>query len=182
MTKRRLSLISLGCCMGFSPQLFAAEPSQHVVADVTPCLGIHDKDARLACFERVSRNATAVKGEKPAAAPAPAARATSVPTARAARAGNGNGHPSPARRAQASTSRDEAQSSDIISAIASIREFEPEQYVITLANGQVWHQVVPERYLLRPGDRVRLYPTHWGTHYRLTTPRHHGFIQVERLK
>ncbi len=194
MSQRSFLLISILCSIAVSPRAFAAEPPQRVVANVTPCLGIQADDARLACFERVTRAAAAANqsqdqeaaapavaagpgaaaaAQSPAAAPSAAAAASAPPD------GDRSTAVSPSRHG---ASRDADEASDIVSAVASIRELEPEQYVITLANGQVWHQVVPERYLLREGDRVRLYPTHWGTHYRLTTQAHRGFIQVERLK
>lgn len=74
------------------------------------------------------------------------------------------------------------ESREYVGTIASLRERLPNQYLITLENGQVWRQVYPEHYRLQPGHRVRIYPTRWGTSYRLTVEELHGFIQVERVR
>jgi len=54
-------------------------------------------------------------------------------------------------------------------------------WIITLSNGQIWRQTVPEPFNLRQGYAVRIYPSRWGTSYRLSTEQIHGFIQVERI-
>ena len=54
-------------------------------------------------------------------------------------------------------------------------------WIITLSNGQVWRQTVPEPFNLKQGYAVRIYPSRWGTSYRLSTEQIHGFIQVERI-
>jgi hypothetical protein len=54
-------------------------------------------------------------------------------------------------------------------------------WIITLSNGQVWRQTEPEPYNLKQGYAVRIYPSRWGTSYRLSTEQIHGFIQVERI-
>lgn len=66
--------------------------------------------------------------------------------------------------------------------IAALRKRLPNQYVITLDNGQTWLQSPPEIYPLRVGDEVRLYPTRWGEAYRLSVAKLKGFIQVERVQ
>ena len=57
----------------------------------------------------------------------------------------------------------------------------PNAYLITLDNGQVWRQTVPETYQLRTGMNVRIYYSRWRA-YRLTAPERRGFIQVERAR
>jgi hypothetical protein len=76
----------------------------------------------------------------------------------------------------------EAEGTEYFGTITAIRERLPNAYVITLDNGQVWQQVQPEAYPLRPGLDVRIYPTDWGNSYRLIgagTGRH---IQVRRVR
>jgi hypothetical protein len=82
----------------------------------------------------------------------------------------------------AEESAEDERAADIFGTVAALRERVPNTYVITLENGQVWSQVTSERYLLRVGDRVRIYPTHWGKSYRLTVADRHGFIQVQRVR
>jgi hypothetical protein len=67
----------------------------------------------------------------------------------------------------------------------TIREFEerlPNAYLITLEDGQVWQQVQPEMYPLRPGLEVRIYSTNWGESYRLIGTGIGRYIQVRRVR
>ncbi|MDX1561897.1 MAG: hypothetical protein R3305_03180 [Gammaproteobacteria bacterium] len=63
-----------------------------------------------------------------------------------------------------------------------MRERLPSSYVIQLDNGQIWEQTEPKRYPLRPGLEVRVYPTRWGSRYRLTGVDTGGHIQVRRVQ
>ena len=76
----------------------------------------------------------------------------------------------------------EAAENQIVATIAALRERGPNSYLITLDNGQMWDQVRPQWYALRPGLEVRLYPTNWGESHRLTSVEHGGFIQVRRVR
>ena len=66
--------------------------------------------------------------------------------------------------------------------ITALNSIKPNMWDITLNGGQVWRQVLPKRFDLRPGDMVRIYPSRWGNNFRLTTSRLSGFIQVSRVK
>lgn len=55
-------------------------------------------------------------------------------------------------------------------------------WVITLASGQVWRQMVNKRYNLQVGQDVKIAPTMWGNAYRLSVKDLGGFIQVERVR
>ncbi len=66
--------------------------------------------------------------------------------------------------------------------IVELRERLPNAYVIRLDNGQIWEQTEPKRYTLRPGLEVRIYPTRWGSRYRLTGIDSGGHIQVRRVE
>jgi hypothetical protein len=97
-----------------------------------------------------------------------------------------SGDGDPAERAGRTSRQQEAveddASGEYVGTIASLRERLPNQYLITLDNGQIWRQVYPEHYRLQLGHQVRIYPTKWGTSYRLTVEELHGFIQVERVR
>ncbi len=67
-------------------------------------------------------------------------------------------------------------------AIESLREIEPNAWLITLDNGQVWRQVEPKAYPLRVGDRVRVYPSIWGYSFRLSVVARKGFVQVRLVR
>jgi len=75
----------------------------------------------------------------------------------------------------------EAPPEDVIAAVASLREIVPNRFMITLDNGQVWRQIVPQPYALRQGSEVRIYYSRWNT-FRLTNEQLRGFIQVERVR
>jgi hypothetical protein len=77
---------------------------------------------------------------------------------------------------------DEKDLVELQSTISKLKETVPGRYLITLENGQVWRQMVGERYQLRVGQNVRIYPTHWGKSFRLSAEGVKGYIQVERVR
>jgi len=77
---------------------------------------------------------------------------------------------------------DERDLVELHSTIRKLKEPVPDRYLITLENGQVWRQMVGERYGLRVGHNVRIYPMHWGKSFRLSAEGLEGFIQVERVR
>jgi hypothetical protein len=77
---------------------------------------------------------------------------------------------------------DEKDLVELHSTISKLKEIVPGRYLITLENGQVWRQMVGARYQLRVGHHVRIYPTGWGTSFRLSAEGVKGFIQVERVR
>lgn len=78
--------------------------------------------------------------------------------------------------------RQERETQEFYGTVASVRETLPNQYIITLENGHVWRQTRPSFYPLRPGHRVRIYSTQWGSSYRMTAEELNGFIQVQRIQ
>jgi hypothetical protein len=70
---------------------------------------------------------------------------------------------------------------EIVAEVVEIREMEPDAYMITLDNGQIWRQSQPKRYPLFIGATVQLRPSPWGPSYRLTDPNVGNFIQVRRI-
>jgi hypothetical protein len=66
--------------------------------------------------------------------------------------------------------------------VTAFRARQPNRFLITLDNGQVWEQTAAKRYPLRRGLQVRIYPTTWGPSYRLTGLDTGGFIQVQRVQ
>jgi hypothetical protein len=139
--------------------------------------------------------ATAVVGAAAATAPnaaAPqAAPAAPAPTATPAA-------PAPAVASAASTSapgsstdtagfskpapHDAPPPPEIVATVAELHETVPNAWLITLDNGQIWRQSIPQRFALKPGNHVTLRGTNWGSAFRLTAEELHGFIQVERVR
>jgi hypothetical protein len=66
--------------------------------------------------------------------------------------------------------------------IEELRTTPTGKWIVTLASGQVWQQTVSGTYNLRKGMDVRVYPTRFGTDYRLSAQGLTGFIQVQRIK
>ena len=71
---------------------------------------------------------------------------------------------------------------ELHSTISKLREYVPGRYLITLENGQVWRQMVGEKYPLKVGYKVLIYPSRWGQSFRLSAEGVKGFIQVERVR
>jgi hypothetical protein len=148
--------------MGMAAAVFAAAlqlAAAQVSVDVSKCVELTKPEERLACFEAQVEAAR----DAPPPQPAPAAAAAG----------------------SASSGRDTGNTSDdpedIIAKVTELRETVPQSYLITLDNGQVWRQTVPEYYPLRLGSDVRIYFSRWRA-YRLTSPVLRGHIQVERVR
>jgi hypothetical protein len=182
-----------------------AQRGNEVTVEVSDCIEIEAPAARLACFERRveeaqgGRDPTSAPPSRAEAAPprptpaAPAARvppaAQPAPAARAATPANDDslGRPRTSRREERSAREQaeregEEQREELTARVVSVRETIPNNFTITLDNGQVWRQNRPEFYPLRPGHEVRIYPGKLGDSYRLTAPALRGAIQVERVR
>lgn len=151
----------------------SAQDEGLVTIDAARCLEIESPDERLACFEGEvgearSNPRAAPAAAAPAAAPAPPP--ASPPPARTVDIGNPSQRQSP-----------DAQG-EFVGSIAALSFRAPNKYLVTLDNGQIWEQQVAERYLLRVGQRVRVYPSRWGEAYRLEADDLNGFIQVTRVR
>lgn len=179
-----------------------------LTVDVGDCVNLKSRRARFACYEKhvdaaqrergaagqVAQAASSRADLKPAEAAAPSAarrdaQASVAPLrerAAAATPAEAEKATPKARVADQSVAAEKPQTKDaseIISTITALRPTVPNSYLITLANGQIWRQMRPERYELRVGQRVRLYSTpRWGSAYRLTVEKLKGFIQVERVR
>lgn len=70
---------------------------------------------------------------------------------------------------------------ELFDRIAALDQLGPNLWVITLEGGQRWQQMLSKRYTLQVGDAVRIYPTRWGSAYRLSVERLGGYIQVQRV-
>jgi len=171
ITKRGLQTSGMAL---FASALVTQLAAAQVSIDVSACVDLTTPEERLACFEAQVEAAGDASAEAAPAATGAPARSAPPEAAPAA-----TGAP-----AAASRDRDEdndAPPPDIIAKVAELRETVPNSSLITLDNGQVWRQTVPENYPLRPGSDVRIYYSRWNA-YRLTSPALRGFIQVERVR
>jgi hypothetical protein len=169
---RHLAIAAAGfgaCALGTAVSY--AQPAEGVNVDVAACLELETREAQLECYEARVQETLETRGQGTGTS-----QQTTSTTNRPAAA---RAEP-PLRSQPLFETFDE--SDDIVARVTSVREVEPHQYMIELDNGQVWKQNRPKRYNLRVDAEVRLYPTHWGSSYRLTDPEVKGFIQVERLQ
>jgi hypothetical protein len=78
--------------------------------------------------------------------------------------------------------KDEKDLSELHSTISELEKIRPSSYLITLENGQIWRQTVAERYPLKVGYNVRIWPARWSKKaFRLAAEGVKGSIQVERV-
>jgi hypothetical protein len=142
------------------------QESRTVTVDVAQCVDLESEAARRDCF-------AAQVDEVLEQRAAPASHAAE-PESAAERATE------PAMPAQRQPEHQDEE--EYFGTITALRERLPNAYVITLDNGQIWQQVQPEAYPLRPGLEVRIYPTNWGDSYRLIAADTGRHIQVRRIR
>jgi len=192
-------------CILVSAVVFAADNTDAVIMDASPCLDIVSPIERLACFEeranaaqgrgtaipqqnlpvvsipRASRQQPAqsppqVESQPASETPQEVARETDhASTPQADSVENRFGLPE-------EKVNEKAQANELIARVAEIKELGRNRFLITLENGQVWEQMQTRRFALAEGDEVRIYPTRWGSSYRLSSQSHKGYIQVQRLR
>jgi len=191
-------------CMLVSVAVFAADNTDAVIMDASPCLDIVSPIERLACFEE---RANAAQG-RGTAIPQQNLPVVSIPRAsRQQPAQSPQLESQPASETPQEVAREtdrastpqadsvenrfglpeekvneKAQANELIARVAEIKELGRNRFLITLENGQVWEQMQTRRFALAEGDEVRIYPTRWGSSYRLSSQSHKGYIQVQRLR
>ena len=177
----------------------ASSQNAELMVDVGPCVAIQSAIQRFACYEAQAETALTGAGDS-FQAPAPAARVQSQPPAsretavstpepgnppeeEAPPANNGSSPLSGFGFPEDRDSRREERENRLASVIADVEQTIPNQHIVTLENGQVWRQVQPEaRILPRAGYTVSVYPSRWGSNYRMSFEEIKGFIQVERVR
>ena len=190
----------------------AGQEAAPVTIEVSRCVELTQPGQRLDCFEREVEAARARSpAAAPPAAPAQPASRPADPAPRPAAPSAQPAAPAPASAAppvrqvtlpppptvdeRRATRREEREARDaeedaraedpalrITGKVASLRETVPNSYLITLDNGQVWRQMRPKMFPLREGQQVEVYPTKWGTAFRLEVADLNGYIQVERVR
>lgn len=177
------------------------QAAAEVTVDLAECVALESAEQRFACYEA---RVKAVLDERDAAAAdesaddagetpqSPLTRAESAEAAAESDAGRAARSRDTGIRRRSSaeepdggrTAADENESDSVqfFGTITALHETVPNSYLITLDNGQVWRQARPKWYPLRPGLEVRIYPTRWGSSYRLTAVDGGGYIQVQRAR
>jgi len=192
-------------CMLVSVAVFAADNTDAVIMDASPCLDIVSPIERLACFEK---QASAAQGrstsilqqnlpvvsipgnsrQQPAQSLPQAPPQVEPQPAFGTQQEVENANIAPADSVENNFGLPEEkvnereQSNELIARVAEIKELNPNRFLITLQNGQVWEQMQTRRFALAEGDEIRIYPSRWGSSYRLSSRSHKGYIQVQRLR
>ena len=153
-----------------------AQEGDRVTIDARPCMEIESPDERLACFEAQVNDARS--GERnQSSSPAPS-------TDNASPRGEQRS-PSPAevsRTPRRDDVREAPAQNESFGNIAALERRARDRYRITLDTGAIYEQRFAERYMLRVGQRVRIYRSQWGESQRLQADGVNGFIQVMRVQ
>ncbi len=180
------------------PVLVLAQ-TDSVYVDIGPCMAIANASDRYACYDALEaqiRAARAREAELPVvslprntrqqpAATMPETAAMPPSTETVTDVADFGREPPAVADSRQNTAR-VLESADgeqeLVDTISSLDERLPDQWAITLASGQVWHQINSKRYRLREGMEVRIYPSPFGGSYRLSAATLNGFIQVRRAQ
>jgi hypothetical protein len=156
MIRGVLTIAAFGCALGWAPSGYA-QAVAGVNIEVSECIELQSDLERYDCYERLTEAALSALASGEAPAP-------------------------PSGQAVDSHASESSAPDEIRSSISALDERRPNEYLITLENGQIWRQSIAKRYPLRVGQDVRVYATRWGGSYRLSTIAASGFIQVERVR
>lgn len=165
--------VTSGLC---SPALAQDNPAMQV--DVSRCVVIASADLRYRCFDEVTahlRSKVQVTTSTPAQkeeVSAPAEQAQRETIIREF------GRDS----ATAEVKNNDDGNAELRDTIAHLEEREPGRWLVTLNSGQVWYQDTAGRVRLKEGMKVRIYPSNFGSSYRLAADEINGVIQVRRIK
>ncbi len=69
----------------------------------------------------------------------------------------------------------------LVDTVTAVKNHQQNILQITLSSGQVWRQMIAQRFLLLEGDKIHIVPSPFGNTFRLTVEGRSGFIQVEKL-
>ncbi len=172
--------------------LTAMAQTDKLQLELGKCSAIADINARVACYDNLARPqqdkapvstsgvpaAKVVESAPAAKAVEPAVTAKAPAPARAeAEAGKIEKFGQQQTKLESNAKGEEA----LIGKVSILKEVEPNKLQITLANGQVWKQMIGKPFYIRENDTVRISPSSWGSSYRLEIDGKPGFIQVSRL-
>ncbi len=171
--------IGLSVLIAGNAVVIAAEAENALThVDVSRCVDLAGSADRLACYDAAAAKARGAASTTNAggASGSVAAAAKATP----ARAGDDSAATFGKTPAQVVKGADGQQ--ELHATVAALQAApQGGAWIITLSNGQIWRQTVPEPFNLKQGYAVRIYPSRWGSNYRLSAEQIHGFIQVERV-
>ena len=200
-TPTRLT-VSIALLVGVaSPHAVQAQPADARLKDITVCMQIANSSEKYACYLRLEAevraalpptatptqptvppavaNTPAPTSPSPSPSPSPSTSPSLQATGSEAVASFGNQQPT-AASVQANAKGEQ----ELHDRITNLQEREPGRFLITLASGQVWYQSNSQRFRLREGMAVRIYPSPLGGSFRMARDDGEatGFVQVERIR
>lgn len=188
--------IGLSVLTGGNTAVIAAEVQNALThVDISRCVDLAGSADRLACYDAAAakaRGAASAKSGGGASGSVAAKTEQASPTEKTPSAKSFGKPVAPARtgdddaatfgKTPAKVVKGADGQQELHATVAALKAApQGGAWIITLSNGQVWRQTVPEPFNLKQGYAVRIYPSRWGTSYRLSTEQIHGFIQVERI-
>jgi hypothetical protein len=167
-----------------------ASSSNPLAAQLKRCASLADASARLACYDTLAGIA-APSAATAQAAPGPSSggSAGSIPSSAAAAAPAAAASPSAApniadfgvRNGPLQAERDPVREKQMLAVVSAVSYRGRGELVVTLDNGQVWRQIQPSEYPLKPGDHVEIDVAALGS-YRLWTPSTRRATKVTRIQ
>jgi hypothetical protein len=159
----------------------AAQDNSAMHVDVSRCVVLLDPDQRYKCFDEITAHLRT--DEQPAAVTAAAPRSVEKSNESVVDpASDTTVREFGLDSSSARVTENEEGEAELRDTIAQLEEREPGKWLITLASGQVWYQDTIARIRLKEGMGVRIYPSSFGSSYRLAADESNAVIQVRRVK
>jgi hypothetical protein len=167
-----------------------ASSSNPLAAQIKRCASLADASARLACYDALA-GVAAPSAAMAQAAPSPSAggstgtppssSATAAPVAAPGAPAASNIADFGVRNGPLQAQRDPVREKTMFAVVSAVGSRGRGELVVTLDNGQVWRQIQPSDYPLKPGDRVEIDVAALGS-YRLWTPSTRRATKVTRVQ
>ena len=168
-----------------------ASSSNPLAAQLKRCAALADASARLACYDSLAGLA-APSAATAQAAPNASADGSAKPIP-SSTSGAGALDASPqappavtstdfgVRNGPLQAGRDPVREKQMLAVVSAVSYRGRGELVVTLDNGQVWRQIQPSDYPLKPGDHVEIDVAALGS-YRLWTPSTRRATKVTRIQ
>jgi hypothetical protein len=186
------ALVSVAMVMGLAAAQTPAQASSSnpLAAQLKRCASLVDAGARLACYDALA-GVAAPTGATAQAAPSPSAGgsagaipgsgAAAPPAAAPAAPATPNSADFGVRNGPLQAERDPVREKTMLAVVSAVSFRGRGELVVTLDNGQVWRQIQPSDYPLKPGDHVEIDVAALGS-YRLWTPSTRRATKVTRIQ
>jgi hypothetical protein len=186
------SFVSVAIVMGLAAAQTPAQASSSnsLAAQLKRCASLVDAGPRLACYDALAgaaapSAATAQAAPSPSASGSsgaiPASGAAAAPVAAPAAPAAPNFTDFGVRNGPLQAERDPVREKTMLAVVSAVSFRDRGELVVRLDNGQVWRQIQPSDYPLKPGDHVEIDVAALGS-YRLWTPSTRRATKVTRIQ